>query len=331
MTAGARCLACGAGGLRAVRPYRLDSPHARPLFGGAQLYECAGCGLVQMAPLPDGPALDRYYAETYRSGGKRGAEAASADDFPRDNLFFLHRGESIAALLAPLARERGLAAPRILDVGAGFGHILHALGQAFPDSRRFALEISDVCVRHLRSIGISVFTVPTEAWLDRSTESFDIIVLSHVLEHLRDPVATLRRLRERLTPRGLLYVEVPNIPAGSLTRYPDHPWAPRFDEPHLTFFSEATLRGVLERAGLAVAFLSTAGPHYREVPAWRYRMPPLVPLAASLLPAGVKRFLRRQRFTAPVQTFGAAGPFFQYGGAGIWLRSVSTPGEGSGP
>src|SRR5262249_8965693 len=42
-------------------------------------------------------------------------------------------------------------------------------------------------------------------------ESFDVVVMCHVLEHLHDPAAALAEIRRKLNPGGLLYLAVPDM------------------------------------------------------------------------------------------------------------------------
>lgn len=56
---------------------------------------------------------------------------------------------------------------------------------------------------------------------------YDVIIMSHVLEHLTAPVETLQWAYDNLKPKGLFYIEVPN----SLN----------FIEPHLSFWTSQTL------------------------------------------------------------------------------------------
>jgi SAM-dependent methyltransferase len=320
----APCLACGGTLQRKIRGYRTDSPAGEALFGAAALFRCAACGFVQMDPVPSQEDLGNYYATNYRTGGRHGSEVANVQDFPRDNLFYMYRGQSIVKLLEPhIARRIGREDLRILDVGAGFGHILHAFSVRYPASKRFAVEISQVCVQHLTSLGVTVFQAPTEEVLSRTTEKFDVIVLSHVLEHLREPHAALSLLRERLAPNGVLYIEVPHIPDEAFSHCLDHPWAPRFDEPHLTFFTPTTLTTMLAARGLSVTFCEAAGPEYATLSPISYHRPKLQPLLLRMLPASVKAFLRKQSFTKPLQRFDREPDFYRYGGKGIWIRAVS--------
>jgi 2-polyprenyl-3-methyl-5-hydroxy-6-metoxy-1,4-benzoquinol methylase len=314
------CLSCGNPQLSRVRPYRSKSREGRALFGGSWLEECAVCGLVQIVPVPPAASLDRYYRDDYRKLGAYGADVADTSKFPRDNLFYFNRGRAVAELVAPhFAADQSL---RILDIGAGFGHILHALGTAFPKATLHAIEYSALCVRHLRGIGITVDSESVETVLERAGEPWDLIILSHVLEHLREPAETLEAIRSRLAPGGLLYVEVPNITREGLRTYPDHFWAPRYDEPHTMFFTQDVVTRVLERAGFASVFCNTAGPHYQYVSALRYRLPPLRSTLARLLPKPVFDFLRRQQTTKGVRVQEHEPSFFQFGGDRIWIRTL---------
>jgi SAM-dependent methyltransferase len=294
------------------------------VFGGAYLAECSACGLVQAVPRPEPRMLAEYYALDYRRGCRYGADVANVSQFPKDNLFYFNRGQSVAQLLLPYLETQN---PRILDVGAGYGHILHALGQLFPKATKSAVEFSGVCVEHLRSVGVRVFSQPVEELLPRIEQKFDLVVLSHVLEHLSAPGEVLRLIHASLAPRGVLYVEVPNIPPESLIRYPDHRWAPRFEEPHISFFSLATLTRLLQSAGFERQFCDTAGPEYKYISSLRYRLPPLRSFLQSLLPRAVFFFLRRQRFMQPLHVQEREESFYQYGGFRIWIRSVWTKQE----
>lgn len=314
------CLACHGEELRRIRAYRTKTTHGRKLFGNASVCVCRECALVQVVPRPSLEALSTYYAEDYRKGCRAGSDVSEVSEFPKDNLFYYNRGQSICELVSPHVRADS---PRILDVGAGFGHILHAFGERFPRSERVAIEFSQPCVHHLRKLGVVVHDEPVDELLPRIGDSFDIVTLSHSFEHLLDPRGTLGLIRDRLAPDGVLYIEVPNIPEDAAYRYPDHVWVPRFDEPHITFFSEGTLRGTLDANGYRLIFCDAAGPPYSYVSALRYRLPPIRWLAQDLIPEPLFRFLRKQRFTASVRMSERDESFYAYGDGRIWLRSLS--------
>ena len=86
---------------------------------------------------------------------------------------------------------------------------------------------------------------------------FDVILMFHVLEHLPDPVDTLAKLAERLSPDGLIYVEVPNLNDALITLY-DIEACRRFlfFRDHLQYFSRTSLTCAIRRADLRLVTLN---------------------------------------------------------------------------
>ncbi len=91
-------------------------------------------------------------------------------------------------------------------------------------------------------------------------DRFDVIVAADVLEHLRDPVAVLKRLRPFLNPGGSFVISLPNIAHGSVRlallegrfHYQD---TGLLDRTHLRFFTRANIEEMLDEAGLVMADL----------------------------------------------------------------------------
>jgi hypothetical protein len=80
-----------------------------------------------------------------------------------------------------------------------------------------------------------------------------------VPEHVLEPRQLPERTHEKPSRGGILYVEVPNIPPRVLRRYLDHRLAPRYDEPHIAFFSVRTLENLVGSI-FELRFCDTAGP-----------------------------------------------------------------------
>ena len=98
MEAARSCLGCGEKNLQHIRTYRTKSARGRELFGGSVLSRCRACDLIQVDPLPGADALNAYYTHDYRTGGLYGSDTNDATTFPRDNLFYFNRAESIGIL-----------------------------------------------------------------------------------------------------------------------------------------------------------------------------------------------------------------------------------------
>jgi len=152
---------------------------------------------------------------------------------------------------------------RLLDVGTGEGTLLRtAVGRGW---EAVGTEISSAMVDHVRSH--TDLTIHHGAIEDVSlpSNSFDAIVLNHVLEHVRNPRTTLQRIRDLLRPGGIVRIEVPNIAslssrlknAQSRLHLKRDPWKHYSTGHHFWFFAPATLRRTLESAGLSVLSLET--------------------------------------------------------------------------
>jgi 2-polyprenyl-3-methyl-5-hydroxy-6-metoxy-1,4-benzoquinol methylase len=91
-------------------------------------------------------------------------------------------------------------------------------------------------------------------------ERFDAIVAADVLEHLKDPLALLIRLRPFLKPDGCLVISVPNVAHGSvrlalLSGHFEYQEIGLLDSTHLRFFTRETLERLLDEAELGLAEL----------------------------------------------------------------------------
>jgi O-antigen biosynthesis protein len=92
------------------------------------------------------------------------------------------------------------------------------------------------------------------------SERFDVILAADVLEHLKDPLSLLQRLRDFLAPDGYFVISVPNVAHGSVRlallqgrfRYQR---GGLLDRTHLRFFTWKSLEQLLDEAGLGVAEL----------------------------------------------------------------------------
>ena len=99
-------------------------------------------------------------------------------------------------------------------------------------------------------------TIDVDAEL--GSDRFDVIVAADVLEHLKDPLAAVRKLRRFLTPDGFFVISLPNVAHGSvrLALLQGHFRYQRtglLDETHLRFFTRETIIELLDSAKLYVA------------------------------------------------------------------------------
>ena len=194
-------------------------------FGGEQsIFVCKDCGMVYA----DSERVDYERNSIYDQPG-----ACGSGDTPADRKKFEQLAKTIQSFGLPLDA-------RILDVGCAQGGLLVALRNlGFTDLS--GMDTSKKCIEVVRSRG---FKVPAEL----SGETFDLVVASHVLEHIAEPVPFLFVLCEYLSPAGQLYIEVPDA-----LRYSTYgiPFLD-FNSEHINHFGYVSLHRAVDQTGLEV-------------------------------------------------------------------------------
>jgi trans-aconitate methyltransferase len=190
---------------------------------------CSTCGLVRMDPRPTYEAVGRFYASFYMGGSARDIEATRAKQ--RDFAYFLL---SVIASHLRLDRIR-----TVLDLGCGYGETLAVIAKALGNYGEVSLHGIEPS-GEARAIAESTCKIVGHSHDDLagSQHQYDLIVMSHVLEHMADPVAALKLLRSKLTSAGVLALEVPN--------YFCHPST---DIVHNFLFTEVSLKNTFMKAG----------------------------------------------------------------------------------
>jgi trans-aconitate methyltransferase len=146
-------------------------------------------------------------------------------------------------LVAFLARVKFIRPEsRILDVGAGVGHVAMAIRNSFPKTRITCVEADPDANAWLSRHGFETATK-----LEDCAGSYDSIYMIEVIEHVDDPIAVLKTLRKLLAADGRLFITTPCGQATSGRIIRDAYETPE----HVHFFTENSLRRALLAAGFA--------------------------------------------------------------------------------
>src|SRR5262249_60276142 len=78
------------------------------------------------------------------------------------------------------------------------------------------IEISRAACEQAWQRGLKVFHGTLDEF--ETDDRFDLVFMSHVIEHVLDPVATVAKIRSLLKPGGVLYLETPNVGAPDARR-----------------------------------------------------------------------------------------------------------------
>lgn len=231
---GEPCPACGG----ELAPWRAATA-SDPQLAGRQRYaltRCLGCGTARTeVPTEAVPPPALYEGGTY-------APARPALDRLLDPLRALVERDKLR-FVAGLPRGA-----RALEVGAGDGSFVLRLNAAGFAAR--GIEPSEGAVRAAQARAAPVERATLEE-VDLEPQSLDCAIAWHVLEHLDDPLAAVRRLGPWVRPGGRLVVACPNL-AGLQARIGGDRWFHQDVPRHRTHFTAAGLRRLLERTGFRV-------------------------------------------------------------------------------
>lgn len=182
--------------------------------------------LFQTNPIPEN--LDRYYqSEDYIShtDSKRSLFEKAYHWVKQYTLFQKER------LISSYIKSKG----NLLDIGAGTGDFL-----AYAQSKKWkvtGIEPSSRAKELAQKKGVS-FVNSTE---ELSDNSFDVITMFHVLEHVEDLDKQLSELKRISKPNGIIIVAVPNFKSYDAKYYKEF-WA-AYDVPrHIWHFSKRSIK-----------------------------------------------------------------------------------------
>jgi SAM-dependent methyltransferase len=237
-----RCNVCGADDAEAVHPE-------------VRLVRCRGCGLGYLNPQPSDEELARLYTDDYYTRPIDPGGLSYLENRAGLERFFDGRLRRIERLT-----RRG----RILEVGCGLGYLLDA-------ARRrgwsvVGLEVSEFAAAYAqREFGLDVRRQTLEA-AGLPDEGFDAVVMRDLLEHTRDPRATLMHARRVLRDGGVLALSVPSF-ASLNARLGGLRWRHLRPAQHLWHFTPECVARLLRECGFKTAECASRydSPATREV------------------------------------------------------------------
>jgi 2-polyprenyl-3-methyl-5-hydroxy-6-metoxy-1,4-benzoquinol methylase len=256
------CPACGVSGKAPV-----VYPSVTDLFGGVSgswcFYACPSCASLYLDPRPAGPGLAiayrTYYTHEPDDGGKgslpsilgRLVEGYLARRFGLPSSHALHVGYWLFRLLPTFRQQLDYflrhipeGAGRLLDVGCGNGAFLSRVSRAGWQAE--GIEPDDAAASVARKAGCRVATATLDTF--EAGVLYDVITMSHVIEHVPDPARALRFAWTLLEEGGTLWLATPNASAPGRRRY-GKDWRGLEVPRHTVIFTHEALENLLRKAG----------------------------------------------------------------------------------
>jgi len=160
-------------------------------------YLCNSCDTLFLHPLPNSQFINRLYKKEfdYKTG-------------LTEEKRIRRQSSGILQKLRKLNPE----AKSLLDIGSGYGFFLDEAKNY--GLKLFGLEPADILYSYSKNNfkGINLYNSDFETFYNKSfVNKFDFIILNHVIEHIVHPQKTIRQVIELLKPKGILYIETPNL------------------------------------------------------------------------------------------------------------------------
>lgn len=210
---------------------------------------CKKCLLIRNESCFTQKQLSRYYKESYNT-----------KNYQADNSIIFNRMLIPSKHRINILKNNNfnfLAGQNLLEIGPGSGSMLYLFSKMGLKIK--AIEPDPIAASWLEKyLNITVINKFFNEWVNEKKnkkieQSFDWIVLTHVLEHIKYPNNFLIDLSKFLSKSGKIIIEVPN----ANNPYSDgKDWGHLFDPGHFYYFNKKNLSKLIYRSGLKIDFIT---------------------------------------------------------------------------
>ncbi len=212
-------------------------PSNSPLPDELDIISCNKCGFV----FADTPANQKQYNEYYTLLSKY-EELEIASGGGTESYDYMRLEKTTFTIQRILPNQSA----SILDMGCANGGLLNSL-KKLGYQNIMGIDPSKACNNHVKNLGIHCIEgdIFSESFRDLS-QTFDCIILTHVLEHIYDLSDAIMNLSLKLNKNGVLYIEVPDA-----SRYADYYMVPYYyiDCEHINHFDFNSLSNLITSKG----------------------------------------------------------------------------------
>lgn len=203
---------------------------------------CKKCGLGYLNPRWTKEEYLKYYQEEYDKQYRSELNILDKTTLQKKNIIYER------------FKNKGFlneSQNSILDIGSGSGENLIYFKEKNPETICYAIEPSIVSQKILVNNDIQVISDDVDTnWQTNFENSFDVVIMRHVLEHFLNPLEVLQKVHHVLKDSGVLYLAVPN----NLLENRNEGW---LRVAHTYYFNKFTLSSILNKAKFKITSLKT--------------------------------------------------------------------------
>ena len=199
---------------------------------------CKDCGLIFSNPMWTEESVSDFYEHHYRTIYSWGALKSIKETFKS----FEDSSRILTTIndMIPLDSKM-----KILEVGCGGGWHL----KKFKDNNFNNLTGIDLGSDYI-NYGKERYNIDLQnTAIDKLSDTYDLIILSHLLEHIIDLDSFIQQLSQRINPQGYLYIELPGI---LMTGYTYGKLNRSLQNAHTYYFTLATLTNIMNKNGFSL-------------------------------------------------------------------------------
>ncbi len=230
---------------------------------GFSIVQCNKCGMVYTNPRLKPAKIGELYDANYFQGHGFDESVNYVGDVKEHGAAkssYTLNDWDLDTIRHMLKQNGSTVKPRLLEIGCGTGVFLDkARGHGFDCE---GLELSEYAANFVREMGIPVQTKSIE---DASfgDNTWDVIVMREVIEHLPHPLEALKTVRKWLKPGGVLFMATGNYDSPE-RKLRGADWFYFMPEGHLYYFANRTMARYLREAGFSGVHVTNQGDKLME-------------------------------------------------------------------
>ena len=214
------------------------------IFENKIIVECKNCSLKSVYPIPDEKELEEYnknyFLNAHNDLKLKTLEETYFNCIAKCRVNFLKK-----------SIKKKLDFNNVLEIGPGKGHFYENLKKNFKNINYSVLETDLGSQKILKEKNIKVYS----KYEDLSENYFDLIIFSHVLEHVSNPNFFLKKIYKFLKKNGIIFLEIPCL---------DYIYKDLI-EPHIFFYDKNSLSSLLSKNNFDIQTILYFGKKVEEM------------------------------------------------------------------